>query len=218
MGRHSLYDLDATEDLDAWDTHVIRSHRRIRTSDSRAIAFIVAVCVCAIAVTTNVVSSVPQRSTRAQAAVPPSVALVSPERPSTIATDPPTVPRERPTDVSRAQQTRPSPSEIAIGYALAQLGKRYVFGASGPDTFDCSGLVMRAFERIGIRLPHYTGTMLSYGKRVNRNELMRGDIIFPSSSHVGIYLGNNQMVAASNPRTGIKVSTIYSFYAARRLL
>lgn len=219
MGQHSPNNkrISAREFLGGT---TIRSHKAKREpSDRRAIGLFIAVCISAIAVTTNIISSVPQRaSTHAQAAVPPSVALVSPDRSSTNATDPPTVPREIPASESESQHAKPSPIEIAIGFALAQVGKRYVFGASGPNSFDCSGLVMRAFERIGINLPHYTGTMLGYGRRVNQSEMIRGDIVFPSSSHVGIYLGNGEYVAASNPRTGIKVSKLYSFYAARRLL
>lgn len=215
-----LYKLDSMNELEAWDTHEIRSHKRQRKpSDSRAIAFFVAVCVSAIAATTTVTASEPLKSpTRAQAASPPTVVTQGLESRSAIATDPPMVPRERPVEASRAQQARPSPIEIAIGYAMAQVGKSYVFGASGPNAFDCSGLVMRSFQQIGIALPHYTGTMLGYGKRVSRSEMIRGDIVFPSSSHVGIYLGNGEYIAASNPRTGIKVSKLYSFYAARRLL
>lgn len=105
-----------------------------------------------------------------------------------------------------------------VAYARAQVGKRYVWGASGPNTFDCSGLVKAAYSRIGISLPHFTGDLLRRGRSVSRSALAPGDLVFPSSGHVGIYVGNGQIVHASNPRTGVKISGIYSFYAARRIL
>lgn len=219
MSKHALYDLNATEDLDAWDTHVIRSHKRQRKpSDRRAIAFFVAVCMSAIAVTINITSEPRKSPTHAQAAVPPSVALIGPDHGSETTTDTPDERRQREPEVSRAAEVKPSPVEIAISWALGQQGKRYAWGSAGPNSFDCSGLVMRAFEQIGIKLPHYTGTMMSYGKKVSRSELIRGDIVFPSSGHVVLYLGNNQVVAASSGKGKVVVQTLYSFYTARRLL
>lgn len=215
-----LYKLNSQDELEAWDTHEIRSHRRQRKySDSKAVAFCVAVCLSAIAVTTNVTFSEPQKaSTHAQVTRTPTATLTGPETSPTKTTDQPTEPREVPARASRQQQERPSPTEIAISFALSQVGKRYVFGASGPNSFDCSGLVLRAFQQIGISLPHYTGTMVTYGKRVSQSEMIRGDIVFPSSNHVGIYLGQNQMVVASSGKGKIIVQNVYSFYTARRLL
>lgn len=108
--------------------------------------------------------------------------------------------------------------EVAVQYALAQVGKRYVWGTKGPRTYDCSGLTMAAFARIGIKLPHYSGAQLNYGQRVARSQLKRGDIVWPHGGHVGIYLGNGKMVHAANPGDGIIVSSVYSFWTARRLL
>jgi cell wall-associated NlpC family hydrolase len=108
--------------------------------------------------------------------------------------------------------------EIVISFALAQTGKRYVFGAAGPSTFDCSGLVKAAFATIGMDLYHYTGKMMTYGKSVARSALQRGDIVFPSSGHVGIYLGNGKLIHASSGRERVVVDSSFSFYTARRLL
>lgn len=105
-----------------------------------------------------------------------------------------------------------------VSFAKAQVGKRYVFGTSGPSTFDCSGLVKAAYARIGISLPHSTYTQINRGRSVSRANLQPGDLVFPSSGHVGIYVGNGLMVHASNPRTGVKLSSVYSFYAGRRIL
>jgi cell wall-associated NlpC family hydrolase len=105
-----------------------------------------------------------------------------------------------------------------VSYARAQVGKRYVFATAGPNTFDCSGLVKASYARIGVSLPHQTGGLIRKGRAVSRSQLAPGDLVFPSAGHVGIYIGGGQMVHASNPRTGVKVSGIYSFYAARRIL
>lgn len=107
---------------------------------------------------------------------------------------------------------------IVVGYALAQVGKPYVWGAAGPGSYDCSGLVMASFARVGIRLPHQSGGQASAGRAVTRAQLQRGDIIL-YSGHVAIALGGGKMVHAANPRTGIVVAAIYgSPIGYRRLL
>jgi cell wall-associated NlpC family hydrolase len=108
--------------------------------------------------------------------------------------------------------------ESVIQFAMAQRGKPYKWAAAGPNSYDCSGLVMVAFAKIGIKLPHYTKTMVGYGKAVSRGALQRGDIVFPSNHHVAIYLGDGMMIHA--PQTGdvVKVSKVYAFYAGRRLV
>lgn len=108
--------------------------------------------------------------------------------------------------------------ERMIGYALAQVGKPYRFGTQGTSSFDCSGLIVAAFRTIGIKLYHYTGRIVREGRAVTRAELARGDIVFPLPNHVGIYLGNNQMVHASSSKGRVVIGKVYSFYAARRLL
>lgn len=108
--------------------------------------------------------------------------------------------------------------DTVVAFALAQQGKPYVFGTAGLRAYDCSGLVMRAFAQVGISLPHYTGGMLTYGRRISRAELQRGDIVFPSSSHVGIYLGAGRMIVAPHSGTSVQIQNVYSFYTARRLL
>jgi len=119
---------------------------------------------------------------------------------------------------SRAVRRQESKVEIVISFALAQQGKRYVRGMAGPDSYDCSGLVMVAFRQIGMNLYHYTGEMIKYGQRVSRAELQRGDIVFPSSGHVGIYLGDGRFLHASSDKGTVAVSAVRSFYTARRLL
>lgn len=112
----------------------------------------------------------------------------------------------------------PSPSrvEAVIAFALSQVGKPYVWAADGPSSYDCSGLVLASFARIGVKLPHYTGWIIGKGQRISRSQLMRGDVVFPTSGHVGIYLGSNMFVHASSSRGRVSVTKLYSFYAARR--
>ena len=94
---------------------------------------------------------------------------------------------------------------IALRYALKQIGDRYVFGAAGMVTWDCSGLTMRAYQAAGVSLPHSAAMQMRYGKRVDRKDLMPGDLVFFGQpvSHVGIYLGGGKMVDA--PRSGARV-------------
>lgn len=90
----------------------------------------------------------------------------------------------------------------AVRWALTQQLKPYVWGAEGPGSYDCSGLVMAAYQRVGISLPHYTGDQWTAGKHISREELRPGDLVFfyADLHHVGIYIGGGMMVHA--PRTG----------------
>ncbi|WP_240777466.1 NlpC/P60 family protein [Nonomuraea basaltis] len=90
----------------------------------------------------------------------------------------------------------------ATRWALTQQLKPYVWGAEGPGSYDCSGLVMAAYQRVGISLPHYTGSQWTAGRHVSKSELRPGDLVFFYSDlhHVGIYLGGGMMVHA--PQTG----------------
>ena len=91
---------------------------------------------------------------------------------------------------------------VALEVAKQQLGKPYVWGAAGPDSFDCSGLTMYAYGRAGIALPHYTGAQWNVGRHVDRSELQPGDLVFYYSDlhHMGMYVGNGQVIHA--PHTG----------------
>jgi cell wall-associated NlpC family hydrolase len=89
----------------------------------------------------------------------------------------------------------------ALRFALVKLGDEYVWGAAGPSTFDCSGLVMWAYEHVGISLAHFTGDQWNEGEHIPMSELQPGDLIFMYSlDHVGMYVGNGMMVDA--PSTG----------------
>ena len=107
--------------------------------------------------------------------------------------------------------------------ALSKRGCQYVWGANGPDTFDCSGLVWWACNENGVKFERTTASQLSkMGKSVKYEELQAGDIITfktdPSYiSHVGIYIGNGQMVHAPNRTTVVKVQQITSGYYYERI-
>ena len=103
-----------------------------------------------------------------------------------------------------------------VAFALAQVGKPYVWAAAGPRAFDCSGLVMAAYATVGVRLPHQSESLLGYGYAVSRSQLRPGDVVWPYHGHVMIYIGDGKVVEAANPRQGVRISTIYSFMTARR--
>jgi cell wall-associated NlpC family hydrolase len=85
----------------------------------------------------------------------------------------------------------------AVAYALAQVGKPYCWGGSGPGCFDCSGLTMMAWRQGGISLPHSSGGQLSIGTLVPRGSAQPGDLVgYPG--HVGLYIGNGRKVAATH--------------------
>lgn len=109
----------------------------------------------------------------------------------------------------------------AANIAMSKLGAPYVWAASGPDSFDCSGLVMWAFAQAGRPgLPHSTYSLINMGVEVPLDQLQVGDLVFSASiGHMGIYVGNNSFVHA--PRTGdvVKVTSLsdYSIARARRI-
>ncbi|GAB3824330.1 C40 family peptidase [Dactylosporangium cerinum] len=105
-----------------------------------------------------------------------------------------------------------------LAYAKAQLGKPYVWAAAGPNGFDCSGLVVASYARAGIKLPHQTGGLIGRGRSVSRAQLQPGDLVFPSSGHVGIYLGDGMMIHAPHPGDHVRIAKVYAFYAGRRII
>jgi cell wall-associated NlpC family hydrolase len=114
-------------------------------------------------------------------------------------------------------------SGIAIKYALEQLGDKYVFGAAGMTTWDCSGLTMRAFKAAGVSLPHSSRAQYRYGKAIPKNQLQPGDLIFFGKpiSHVAIYLGPDRMLHAPRKGSQVKIANMNMgrkpYIGARRL-
>jgi peptidoglycan DL-endopeptidase CwlO len=99
----------------------------------------------------------------------------------------------------------------ALRAALGKRGDPYVWGAAGPDEFDCSGLVMWAFAQEGISLPHYTGSLWNSGMHVSKADLEPGDLVFffADISHVGIYIGNGLMVDAPSTGQVVQVQAVF---------
>jgi cell wall-associated NlpC family hydrolase len=110
----------------------------------------------------------------------------------------------------------------AISYAMAQVGKSYVYGAAGPNSFDCSGLTMMAWAQAGVSLPHSSGAQYGVGRHVASSDLQPGDLVFYYSpiSHVGMYIGNGLIVHAANPGAGVRVAAVFSmpYVGATRLI
>jgi cell wall-associated NlpC family hydrolase len=111
---------------------------------------------------------------------------------------------------------------VALRWALSKRGDWYVWGAAGPNTFDCSGLVVWAFAQEGIILPHYTGDLWNSGMHVSQNNLEPGDLVFffADISHVGIYIGNGLMVDAPSSGQQVQVQQVFwnAYVGAVRIL
>ena len=99
---------------------------------------------------------------------------------------------------------------IVVNAALTRLGAPYAWGAAGPDSFDCSGLVVWAFRQAGITLPHSSQALASGGHPVSLDEMQPGDVIsfFPDASHVGIYVGDGRIVHASYDGVPVAVESL----------
>ncbi len=103
---------------------------------------------------------------------------------------------------------------------MQYLGVPYVWAASSPSGFDCSGLVMYVYAKVGVSLPHSSRMQYDYGTHVSRDQLQPGDLVFFYSPihHVGIYIGNGQMINATGSQ--VQISNVFrgSYYGATRIL
>ena len=100
----------------------------------------------------------------------------------------------------------------AVSYAMSQVGDAYVYGASGPSAYDCSGLTMMAWAQAGVSLPHSSSGQMGSGAPVSQSQLQPGDLVFYYSpvSHVGMYIGNGMIVHAANPGDGVTTAPVNS--------
>ncbi|WP_055467456.1 C40 family peptidase [Streptomyces ardesiacus] len=112
--------------------------------------------------------------------------------------------------LSVSAQAPNSRAAAAVAYAYQKLGSPYVWGATGPNAFDCSGLTQAAYRAAGVSLPRTTYAQIGAGRRVSRSELLPGDLVFFYSgiSHVGIYVGNGRMIHAPNPSAPVRVAPV----------
>jgi peptidoglycan DL-endopeptidase CwlO len=113
----------------------------------------------------------------------------------------------------------------AIAYALSKVPSgQYVWGADGPNGFDCSGLMLASYRAAGISLPHSSRAQASQGKAVSKSDLKPGDLIFfyHPIHHVGMYIGGGKFVHARNTRADLVVQSLASYPApwsgARRII
>jgi peptidoglycan DL-endopeptidase CwlO len=110
-------------------------------------------------------------------------------------------------------------AQAILNEAYAQLGKPYVYGATGSSNFDCSGFTQYVYENAaGVDISRTTYSQINEGQAVSQDQLQPGDLVFTHAGHVGIYVGGGQMIHA--PQTGdvVKVGPVYSFYAGRRVV
>ncbi|MEU4048960.1 NlpC/P60 family protein [Streptomyces olivaceus] len=116
-------------------------------------------------------------------------------------------PREGLPSSAQAPHSR---AAAAVAYAHQKLGSPYVWGATGPNAFDCSGLTQAAYRAAGVSLPRTTYAQIDAGRRVGRSELLPGDLVFFYSgiSHVGIYVGDGKMIHAPNPSAPVRVAPV----------
>jgi cell wall-associated NlpC family hydrolase len=114
-----------------------------------------------------------------------------------------------------------APSVAAMDLALGKIGAPYRYGASGPNAFDCSGLVSWAFKNAGVSLPRTSRAMSQVGTPVSRADLQPGDLVFfyRPVSHVAIYIGDGKVVHASTRKSPVKISVLNdkTFTSARRI-
>ncbi|MFG3088593.1 NlpC/P60 family protein [Streptomyces antibioticus] len=102
-------------------------------------------------------------------------------------------------------------AEKALAFARAQIGKPYVWGATGPGSYDCSGLTQAAWKAAGVTLPRTTYDQVTFGTTVSLADARPGDLVFfyEGVSHVGIYIGNGMMIHAPKPGTYVREESVY---------
>lgn len=117
--------------------------------------------------------------------------------------------------VSRAERASRDRASL-VRVALSKKGSRYVAGAAGPYSFDCSGFVLWVYKNAtGRSLPHYSGAQMDRAKRVSLGALQPGDLMFygpGGSQHVSMYIGKGKMIHATNPRTDVRIDSIHNGY------
>ncbi len=139
------------------------------------------------------------------------------QAPSAHPTHAPPPPPPPPTNPAPPPPVNPPPpasgAQAAIAFARAQIGDPYVWGAAGPNAWDCSGLTMAAWRAGGIYLPHFAAAQYEESTRISPTALQPGDLVFWGSSsspssiyHVAIYVGNGMIIQA--PRTGVPVQEV----------
>jgi peptidoglycan DL-endopeptidase CwlO len=112
----------------------------------------------------------------------------------------------------------PSGAGLAVRAALSRLGRPYVWGATGPNQFDCSGLVQWSYAQAGVHLGRTTYQQINDGIPVPRSQVRPGDLVFPHAGHVQMAIGNNLVVEAPYSGASVRISPLGSNIAIRRPL
>lgn len=125
-------------------------------------------------------------------------------------------------EASEPEKTSTASSSEVINYAKSFLGTPYVYGATGPNSFDCSGFVQYVYRHFGVTTGRTTGDQINHGQYVSRANLQPGDLVFFGSGtphHVGIYVGNNSYIHAPHTGDVVKISllTRSDYLSARRV-
>lgn len=105
---------------------------------------------------------------------------------------------------------------LAVRAALSRLGRPYVWGATGPDQFDCSGLVQWSYAQAGVHLDRTTYQQINDGIPVSRSQVRPGDLVFPHAGHVQLAIGNNLVVEAPYSGASVRISRLGNNVAIRR--
>ncbi|MBD0423099.1 C40 family peptidase [Streptomyces sp. TRM S81-3] len=112
---------------------------------------------------------------------------------------------------SSADSSSSTKAEKALAFARAQIGKPYVWGATGPDSYDCSGLTQAAWKAAGVTLPRTTYDQVAAGTTVPISQAQPGDLVFfyDDVTHVGLYIGDGMMIHAPKPGTYVREESVY---------
>ena len=145
--------------------------------------------------------------------VAPPDAAPPPADPAILAAAPDAVPPAEPAPPEAALAPDAAPggeAAVVIQAALSRIGSPYSWGAAGPGAFDCSGLVMWAFQQAGISLPHSSQALAQGGQPVSMSDIQPGDLVtyYSDASHVAIYIGDGMMVHASTYGTPVRVAPV----------
>ncbi|WP_128433223.1 C40 family peptidase [Streptomyces cyaneus] len=114
-------------------------------------------------------------------------------------------------DSSTSDSSYATKAEKALAFARSQIGKPYVWGATGPDSYDCSGLTQAAWKAAGVDIPRVTYDQVNAGTTVSLSNAQPGDLIFfyDDVTHVGLYIGNGMMIHAPKPGAYVREESIY---------
>ena len=109
-------------------------------------------------------------------------------------------------------------AKTAIAFAMEQIGEPYVYGGAGPDGWDCSGLMMKAWAAAGVSIPRVVGPQMAAAKKIPMNELQPGDLVaYGNMQHIGMFLGNGKVVHAPRPGKSVEITSLSGFSVGGRV-